>query len=147
MIGPFRGEYRWLSNFWELTNPVVLDGEQYHTVEHAYQAAKYPEGSQARKRIQAVALAAHAKGFAKVLRPHRTDVVWDEVKLDIMYGLVRQKFANDPVLAKLLLDTGQQVLVEVNTWHDTFWGVCNGVGDNHLGKIIMRVREEQPWAL
>ena len=33
-------------------------------------------------------------------------------------------------------------LIEGNVWNDTFWGVCNGKGHNHLGKILMKVRDE-----
>ena len=35
-------------------------------------------------------------------------------------------------------------LIEGNTWEwsRTFWGVCNGSGENHLGRLLMKVREE-----
>jgi predicted NAD-dependent protein-ADP-ribosyltransferase YbiA (DUF1768 family) len=59
-----------------------------------------------------------------------------------MEGLVRQKFSKDPVLRQRLLDTGDQDLVEGNTWGDTFWGVCRGQGSNWLGRILMDVRAE-----
>lgn len=42
----------------------------------------------------------------------------------------------------MLLKTGDEELVEGNTWGDTFWGVCKGKGRNELGKILMKVREE-----
>uniref|UniRef100_UPI00345E83CD NADAR domain-containing protein n=1 Tax=uncultured Duncaniella sp. TaxID=2768039 RepID=UPI00345E83CD len=48
----------------------------------------------------------------------------------------------NPALAEKLIATGDAELVEGNYWHDTVWGVCDGVGENHLGKILMRVREE-----
>ena len=35
----------------------------------------------------------------------------------------------------------ERKLVEGNDWHDRFWGVCRGQGKNHLGKLLMRVRE------
>ena len=40
--------------------------------------------------------------------------------------------------------TGELVLEEGNTWHDTFWGVDakTGEGLNHLGRILMKVRDE-----
>ena len=66
---------------------------------------------------------------------------WEHVKLPIMLNLVRQKFANDPLRAKLL-GTGEHELIEGNHWNDTFWGVCRGVGSNRLGKILMQVRAE-----
>jgi len=45
-------------------------------------------------------------------------------------------------LREKLLETDNRQLVEGN-WHgDTFWGACGGKGQNHLGKILMEVREE-----
>ena len=58
-----------------------------------------------------------------------------------MLDILRIKFA-DPGLAKLLAETGEQELVEYNPWHDTYWGVCDGVGQNKLGKLLMKVRGE-----
>jgi len=69
-----------------------------------------------------------------VLRPD-----WARIKLDIMYHLLQQKF-RDPLLQKLLLRTQDAELVEGNVWNDTYWGVCSGVGENHLGRLLMLVR-------
>ena len=38
--------------------------------------------------------------------------------------------------------TRDRVLIEGNDWGDTFWGMTDGEGENHLGKILMRVRAE-----
>ena len=57
-----------------------------------------------------------------------------------MFDIVLSKFASNPVLKNLLLDTNNEELVEGNTWNDTYWGACNGRGQNHLGKILMKVR-------
>jgi len=59
-----------------------------------------------------------------------------------MHGLLQQKFKHGSPLADLLLKTGTQDLVEGNTWGDTFWGVCRGKGKNHLGRLLMLVRQE-----
>ncbi|NWN81082.1 NADAR family protein, partial [Bacillus sp. (in: firmicutes)] len=45
-------------------------------------------------------------------------------------------------LKNKLLQTGESILIEGNTWGDKIWGVCNGVGENKLGKILMKVRNE-----
>jgi ribA/ribD-fused uncharacterized protein len=66
---------------------------------------------------------------------------WEEVKEEIMEYVIRAKFS-DPELQDLLLETGQQELVEGNWWKDTYWGVCNGIGQNKLGKILMKIRDE-----
>ena len=67
---------------------------------------------------------------------------WDDVKLDVMRHVVRFKFNNHSALQALLSGTGDQHLIEGNTWQDYFWGVCGGRGLNHLGRILMDVREE-----
>lgn len=60
-----------------------------------------------------------------------------------MSGLVRQKFNHRyPELRTKLLSTGDLEIIEGNHWGDTFWGVCNGTGENHLGRILMQVRED-----
>ena len=58
-----------------------------------------------------------------------------------MYKLLVQKF-NDKELARKLLDTGDCYIQEGNKWNDRFWGVCKGQGENHLGKLIMKIRSE-----
>ena len=72
--------------------------------------------------------------------PLRED--WEEVKDRVMYEIVRAKFRQNKLLKMLLLQTGTRTLVEGNWWNDTYWGVCKGKGENKLGQILMRVREE-----
>ena len=59
-----------------------------------------------------------------------------------MYNICKLKFIQNPELGKLLLGTKDEELIEGNDWDDTFWGVCNGVGENHLGKTLMKIRDE-----
>jgi ribA/ribD-fused uncharacterized protein len=131
----FEGPYRFLSNFW----PVLVEDATYvyPTVEHAYQAAKTTSDAH-RVLIRDAPTPGVAKRLARSLslRPD-----WKDIRLDVMYDLVQQKF-EWPDLRQQLLDTGNAWLIEGNTWNDTFWGVCHGVGDNHLGLILMRVRRE-----
>jgi predicted NAD-dependent protein-ADP-ribosyltransferase YbiA (DUF1768 family) len=68
--------------------------------------------------------------------PIRSD--WDEVKVEVMRALVRIKFSTD--LQPHLLSTGEAELVEGNWWGDQFWGVCDGKGENWLGRILMETR-------
>jgi ribA/ribD-fused uncharacterized protein len=135
MIDKFEGTYRFLSNFWP--SQVCLGVDIYPTIEHAYQAAKFTD-PEIREKIRLAKDAKEAKRLGK-RKGMRSD--WDEIKLGIMDGLLRQKF-EDPELAKMLLSTGSEELVEGNWWGDTFWGVCKGKGENHLGKLLMKIREE-----
>src|SRR5690606_21767015 len=66
---------------------------------------------------------------------------WENIKIDIMTDLVRQKF-NISSFKEKLLATKDAELIEGNWWGDTFWGVCKGVGKNNLGKILMEIRKE-----
>ena len=141
-ITSFRGEHRFLSNFWPCE--VDLDGFKYPSVEHAYQAAKTLDNEE-RQQIWEAEKAGQAKrlGRGVTLRPD-----WEEIKISTMEDLVRQKFG-DPTLRKLLAETGEALLIEGNNWHDNFWGSCRcsrcSTSDkerNRLGLILMVVREE-----
>lgn len=135
MIDAFFGEYRFLSNFWPAS--VEHDGIRYSSVEHAFQAAKTLDMDE-RRRVAALPTAKEAKqaGRHLVLRGD-----WETARLDVMLELVRRKFRHVD-LRERLLATADHELVEGNTWNDHFWGVCRGRGENHLGKILMRVRDE-----
>ncbi|MBR6790027.1 MAG: NADAR family protein [Oscillospiraceae bacterium] len=136
-IAEFRNETFFLSNFYE--SPVTYGGITYGSNEAAFQAQKcLTEGEKA-------AFAplrpgeAKKKGRRVKLRPD-----WEQVKVGIMQEIVRAKFTQNEELRALLLATGDAVLEEGNTWNDTFWGVHlkTGQGQNHLGRILMQVREE-----
>lgn len=67
---------------------------------------------------------------------------WEDIKIDIMYNICKAKFTQNETLKTKLLKTGDATLIEGNTWGDKIWGQVNGVGENNLGKILMRIREE-----
>jgi hypothetical protein len=113
----------------------MLDGALYPSVENAYQAAKTSEGNRGNF-IQCSAGQAKRYGRSVQLRQD-----WEDIKLRVMTDLVRQKFMSGTPLAEKLLATGNCQLVEGNYWNDTYWGVCRGVGKNHLGKILMVQRK------
>lgn len=133
----FRGNYNFLSNFYPAR--VFFEGEWYATAEHAYQAAKFddPEIKEAIKNSE-------TPGRAKRLAASNSDKIsdhWNKHKLPIMYTIVSQKFKNNPKLKQKLIEVDEPI-VEHNEWNDTFWGVCNGEGENNLGKILERVKRE-----
>lgn len=133
MIDSFSGPYRFLSNFYPAE--VTFDGYKYPTVEHAYQAAKTDAAHRAL--ISLAKSPARAKQLGKKV-PLRKD--WEQVKIQVMLDLLYQKFRNHPDLQEMLLKTGTQELIEGNWWNDRFWGVCNGKGENWLGRLLMQVR-------
>lgn len=138
VIDSFTGDYKFLSNF--QPGEVFLDRLPYPSVEHAYQAAK-TVNSEEREPIRL--LFGYQAGLAKRMgRKLTVRPDWDKVKFDIMTDLVHQKFNLHPMLRDKLLATGDATLIEGNHWNDTVWGVCNGVGTNWLGQILMHVRAE-----
>lgn len=134
VIEHFRDEHAFLSNFYPAS--VTLDGQVYPSVEHAYQAAKTLDRSERKPFKTGSAMAAKRRGRELQLRAD-----WENVKIDIMYSLLQQKFQRTELKEKLLA-TGTSRLVEGNTWHDSFWGVYQGKGENYLGRLLMKVRDE-----
>jgi ribA/ribD-fused uncharacterized protein len=139
-IDNFRFEHYYLSNFYsKLSKPVRFDGKDYASTEHAYQAAKTLDETE-REKIRTAPSPGDAKRLGRRIKL-RDD--WEDVKLDVMYDIVRQKFFENKDLGAKLVSTGEKQLVEGNDHGDTFWG-CDrkNNGTNHLGKILMRVRDE-----
>ncbi len=148
-VDSFQGSYRFLSNFWLCRVPrgVPYNGINYPSVEHAYQAAK-TRSKKERERVlwkdwrTGLKLRVTTPGEAK--RAGQTVTLrknWNRLRRPVMEKLLRRKF-EDPQLAEMLLQTEDAVLIEGNNWGDTFWGVCNGVGENHQGKLLMKIRQE-----
>ena len=151
MIEKFEGRWRFLSNF----HPCEIEhqGITYPSVEHYYVSMKcnssqYFNGNQYtvddfREIIAKTVSAAVVKKMGQQIKV-RSD--WDEKKLDFMNWAIREKFKQED-LKELLLSTEDLPIIEGNFWHDVFWGQCScdkckGKGENHLGKILMKVRDE-----
>jgi len=144
----FRGTYSFLSNFFNLQNPVDHDGLKFWTVEHAYQSAKTFDKKD-KLVIQSLNSASEAKKYGKTvgMRPD-----WLSVREAIMLDLVSQKFFNNSELMGRLLLTGKAEIIEGNYWHDNFWGQCfcesctklSDPARNVLGCILMAIRDHIP---
>lgn len=135
MINEFKGKYHFLSNFYNA--PVVYDGITYQNSEAAFQSAKVLNKSVRETFSTLDPSSAKRKGRQVQLRSD-----WEKVKYNIMYEICLAKFSQNEELKIKLLATGDEYLEEGNTWGDRIWGTVNGKGQNNLGKILMRVREE-----
>lgn len=134
-ITKFRGNYYFLSNMYP--EVLYINGEMYPSAEHAFQASKSLD-KDVRLGMSVCRSAKEAKQAGRLINL-RLD--WEDVKVDVMYNILKAKFA-DPELAQKLRDTGDEELIEENNWGDTFWGVCKGKGKNMLGNLLMKVRKE-----
>jgi ribA/ribD-fused uncharacterized protein len=138
MIPQFKDSHRWLSNFHPCE--IRFRGLRYASVEYAYMSAK-SEDKEWKK------MCAEAKEKQSIIKrkSRELDLVanWETLKMDVMRECLELKFNQEP-FKTWLLETGDAYLQEGNTWGDTFWGVDleTGAGENHLGKLIMEIREK-----
>lgn len=134
VINRFIGKYAFLSNFYHA--PFIYHGLRCDTAEHAFQSAKASTYSD---RVfianQLTAKLAKRRGNEIKLRDD-----WEKIKVRIMLEVIQCKFSQNAEITRKLMETRTYRLEEGNNWNDTFWGNCNGVGYNVLGRILMTVR-------
>lgn len=134
-IDKFRGEYYYLSNFYDVD--LVYNGIRYSNSESAFQAQKTLDNDIKVKFSSKSGKAAKSLGKSVKLRED-----WELIKDNIMYEVCLQKFLQNKNILDKLLSTGDAELIEGNLHGDRYWGVCKGTGQNKLGKILMRIRSE-----
>jgi len=140
-IDRFEGKYEFLSNFYVLEHPITIwlkgQGYDFYHTEGAFQASKCDNIEDIDRFLG--------------LRPGQTKRLgrnvklrsdWENVKIDVMTQVVRQKFECNPELLQRLLDTAPAKLEEGNNHGDQVWGTVDGVGTNYLGKVLMKIRDE-----
>jgi ribA/ribD-fused uncharacterized protein len=144
-IGFYRANekpYGAFSNLYK--RPIIFEGVEYQTSEHAYQAGKARKESVRKWLMDApspslLAMAAHGL-YVWDISPD-----WSKTKFDRMRGVLLAKFTQHEDLRELLMSTGDARLVEVATVDNTvnrLWGEVNGVGKNMLGVLLMELREK-----
>lgn len=160
------GLYGELSNFFLLSVPLSYNNRSYTTSEHLYQSLKFlgPMASLRSIEYADCIRTASTPNKAKILarqkcgggynwqKELRTVIEkykdikpredWEDVKADVMLLCLKLKFQQNLRCRKVLLSTGDCLLVE-HTSNDEYWGDGgNGIGQNMLGKLLMQVRTE-----
>lgn len=139
----FQEEYRFLSNF--DPSPLVYEGFQIKTAEHLYNALKTNSLQEALYVLSAPTPGqAKARGRGVTLKDN-----WDTERFAAMRTTIGVKFIGNLSLAAKLVETGDKMLVEANTWHDQVWGdcfcgrpSCEPIGLNNLGELLMELRTD-----
>jgi ribA/ribD-fused uncharacterized protein len=133
--------YGCFSNF--SPHPIELDGQLWATVEHYYQAHKY-QGTDREDLMEQIRSANTPEIAAAIGRNpvYQVRSDWEDCKLEIMYRAVWQKFITHLDIQQILLATGEVEIIE-DSPVDYFWGCgSDRTGRNHLGKILMQIRQE-----
>lgn len=131
-------QYSEFSNFY--SSPFILKDKQWPTVEHYFQAQKFPGDPNLQEMIRLALTPASAKKMGRTRSPHfRSD--WEEVKETVMYEALEAKFTQNPAVATLLKSTGTAPLKEKAFW-DNFWGTGRtGKGKNRMGALLEQIRD------
>ena len=133
--------YGCFSNF--SPHEIHLQGTDWSTVEHYYQAQKFV-GTIDAALVQMI-YTAQTPEEAAFLGRDRTRLVrpdWEQVKTEVMREAILKKFLTHRDIQAILISTENELIVE-NSPCDYFWGCGEDqTGDNYLGKILMSVRQE-----
>lgn len=134
----------WFSNMFTMDEPLEHEGILYLTVENFFQAMKVLDWD---TRLKIAGMSPYeAKKYCKnplfvTLRPD-----WEDIKIKVMEKALRWKFKKGTSYYETLMRNDKPV-IELNNWHDNFWGSCTckkcgNRGKNVLGELIMRIRLE-----
>lgn len=147
VIKSFDGDYFFLSNFFPCLVEINILGDRmrFPSGEHAFQACKaWFVKDEQKAHEYAFGLTSDGVSPSKAKLAGRKVKIdpsaWDLAKDDFMRQVVFSKFMINADICGQLLQTGTVMLVEGNTWGDTYWGRTEGKGLNRLGAILMEVR-------
>ena len=138
VINQFKDAYAFLGNRFPCR--FVWQGLTYGSAEAAFQASKCADVSERKVFANCSTNKAVQKGKELIPFPG-----WEEAQLDIMESILTAKFEQNPRLMMMLAETEDRILINGNNKHETFWGLdlFSWTGENHLGKIIMKIREKE----
>lgn len=144
-----RDPFGWMSNM----SPHPINS--YRTAEALFQALRFND-AEIINLIKAEKSPMGAKMVAKRYTEHMSVQPRSEQDLNNMRWVLGQKLRGHPELKQELLGTGDATLIEDVTARQSdsglFWGAglqgeCNWVGENHLGKLWMELRDKLAGAL
>lgn len=136
----FSNDLAFLSNMYPCEIQLIIDetSHTFQSAEAAFQAGKCQQ-SNGIPIFTALYNSYQAKTLGRKVQM-RPD--WNAYRIAWMEHVCRAKFAQNSDLCQRLIDTYPLELIETNTWGDRFWGVYKGKGTNHLGLILMNIRDE-----
>ena len=120
-----------------------MNGEYFQTSEHAFQYLKFIETN---KDIANIIKKSYSPNDARRIAHENKECRlpnWSDVKYDNMEKVLKLKVEQNPIVKECLLNTKDYIIAECCIDEDTDWGIDNNnEGNNHLGKIWMKIRDE-----
>lgn len=120
-----------------------MNDEYFQTSEHAFQYLKFVETNPI---IANKIKDSYSPNEARNIAHNNSDFKdknWSKIKYKNMEKVLRLKVEQNPIVRKKLLKTENNIIAEYCTDEDTEWGLDNNNnGDNNLGKIWMKIRDE-----
>lgn len=139
-ISLFAGKYNFLSN--DHICLVYHDGYLFNSVTHAFQAAR-AQNQETKERISKIHDFDIMYEIAETIEDPAN---WAKFRSKTMEVLIRDKFRRNPQLRQRLSETAPAIIQ--NTYDDTenrnnlYWGIVDGRGENVIGKILMKIRDD-----
>lgn len=133
----FKDKYAFLDNCF-LTD-ISYEGLIYPSAESAFQASKLIDNKERMPFTAYKQDKVKQKGY--YIEPYHG---WETKRLEIMEQILREKFRQHSDLYEKLLQTRGYKLIAGNKKREKYWGVnlITWEGDNHLGQILMKLRNE-----
>ena len=139
------GMYQWqllpLDNFSSFG--LEMDGEYFQTSEHAFQYLKFIETNEEIANLIKKSYSPNdARRIAHENKEYRLSN-WQEVKYANMEKVLKLKVEQNPTVKECLINTKDYIIAECCIDEDIDWGIDNNnQGNNHLGKIWMKIRDD-----
>ncbi len=121
---------------------VEIWGRLFPTAEHAFQWKKFESSCPlVAEKIYAAKSPWAVKQVSSQSKGRRSD--WGTIKLSVMEDILRAKVIQHVDVGDMLLGTVGKTIIE-NSPVDSYWGCGpNGTGENRLGKILMKIRDDE----
>jgi ribA/ribD-fused uncharacterized protein len=128
-----------LSNFYSA--PFLLEGKIWASVEHYFQAQKFPTDPSLQERIRLATTPQSAKILGRTKSEHfHPD--WNKQREYFMEKALEAKFAQNPALQNILKSTYPLHLIEHNPY-DSYWASGKeGKGQNRMGTLLEKLRAD-----
>ena len=123
---------------------LTMDNKYFKTGEHAFQYLKFIDTN---KEVANMILESKSPNEARELaHKYKKERVsnWSDIKYEIMEKVFRLKYEQNKEVQEALKLTKNYTIMEYCIDEDTDWGVDHNLqGDNNLGKIWMKIRNNK----